>query len=189
MTEQSDRDRGEVVFYTGKDGSVQLDVRLESETLWLSQKQMALLFEKDTDTIGLHLRNIFQEGELEEQATTEEYSVVQREGKRDVRRTIRFYNLDAIISVGYRVNSKRGTQFRIWATEVLRDHLLKRYSVNRTCLIFDVVTGKLDVHQAVLGLLEEKYFEVEPSETDKAELNGVADLKDKMELEFSRGGV
>lgn len=131
MTQQPDRPRGEVLFYEGADGSVQLDVRLERETLWLSQKQMALLFEKDTDTIGLHLRNIFQEGELVEEATTEEYSVVQREGKRDVRRTVRFYNLDAVISVGYRVNSKRGTQFRIWATDVLRDHLLKGYSVNR----------------------------------------------------------
>jgi prophage maintenance system killer protein len=91
---------------------------------------MALLFEKDTDTIGLHLRNVFKEGELEEAATTEEYSVVQTEGQRQVSRKVRFYNLDAILSVGYRVNSKRGTQFRIWATHVLRDHLLQGYSVN-----------------------------------------------------------
>jgi len=91
---------------------------------------MALIFEKDTDTIGLHLRNIYKEGELDEAATTEESSVVQTEGKRRVRRNIRIYNLDAIISVGYRVNSKRGTQLHIWATRVLRNHILEGYTVN-----------------------------------------------------------
>ena len=91
------------------DGDIKLDVRLERESIWLSQKQMSMLFEKNTDTIGLHLRNIYKEGELEESATTEESSVVQQEGNRQVRRKVRFYNLDAIISVGYRVNSKRGT--------------------------------------------------------------------------------
>lgn len=122
---------GKVVFYRAPDGRVQLDVKLERETIWLSQKQMALLFDKDTDTIGLHIRNAFKDGELEEAATTEECSVVQKEGGRAVRRSVRFYNLDVIISVGYRVKSKRGTQFRIWATQVLRDHLLKGYSVNQ----------------------------------------------------------
>ena len=126
--------RGEIVLYQAPDGAVQVDVRLEEETLWLSQKQMALLFEKDSDTIGLHLGNIFKEGELEEAATTEESSVVQTEGARQVRRRIRFYNLDAIISVGYRVNSKRGTQFRIWATGVLRDHVVQGYTVNQSRL-------------------------------------------------------
>lgn len=122
--------RGEVVLYQTGDGQVSLEVRLERESLWLSQRQMAQLFDKDTDTIGLHLRNIYGEGELEESATTEESSVVQTEGKRQVRRQVRLYNLDAIISVGYRVNSLRGTQFRIWATGVLRTHLVKGYSVN-----------------------------------------------------------
>ena len=122
--------RDEVVLYQAADGKVSLDVRLERESLWLSQRQMSQLFDKDTDTIGLHLRNIYGEGELEESSTTEESSVVQTEGKRQVRRQLRLYNLDAIISVGYRVNSRRGTQFRIWATGVLRDHLVKGYSVN-----------------------------------------------------------
>ena len=121
---------GEVVLYQAADGKVSLDVRLERESLWLSQRQMSDLFEKDTDTIGLHLRNIYSEGELVESATTEESSVVQTEGKRQVRRQVRLYNLDAVISVGYRVSSKRGTQFRIWATGVLRDHLVKGYSAN-----------------------------------------------------------
>jgi len=121
---------GKIVLYQAQDGTVELDVRLERDTIWLSQKQMSMLFDKDTDTIGLHLRNIFKEGELEEPATTEESSVVQKEGNRQVRRRVRFYNLDAIISVGYRVNSKRGTQFRIWATKVLRDHIVQGYTVN-----------------------------------------------------------
>ena len=107
---------GEIVLYSAPDGMVELDVKLERETVWLSQKQMALLFDKDTDTVGLHIRNAYREGELEESATTEDSSVVQNEGGRAVRRSIRFYNLDVVISVGYRVKSKRGTQFRIWAT-------------------------------------------------------------------------
>jgi hypothetical protein len=106
----------ELVLYRSKDGAVQLDVQLEKETIWLTQKQMGLLFGKDSDTIGLHIRNIYKEGELEESATAEDSSVVQQEGRRKVARKVRFYNLDAIISVGYRVNSKRGTDFRIWAT-------------------------------------------------------------------------
>jgi len=122
--------RGEVVLYQAPDGRVSLDVRLDRESLWLSQRQMSQLFDKDTDTIGLHLRNIYSEGELEESSTTEDSSVVQTEGKRQVRRPVRLYNLDAVISVGYRVNSRRGTQFRIWATGVLRDHFVKGYSVN-----------------------------------------------------------
>jgi len=119
-----------IVLYKSKDGTVKLDVQVEKGTVWLTQKLMARLFEKDSDTIGLHIRNTFAEGELEELATTEESSVVQQEGNRSVTRNIRFYNLDVIISVGYRVKSRRGTEFRIWATNVLRQHLVKGYSVN-----------------------------------------------------------
>ncbi len=90
----------DIAIYRSKDGSVKLDVQLEEETIWLSQKQMARLFGKDSDTIGLHVRNVFKEGELEESATTEESSVVQKEGKRNVTRKVRFYDLDVIISVG-----------------------------------------------------------------------------------------
>ncbi|MDT8444996.1 MAG: virulence protein RhuM/Fic/DOC family protein [Desulfuromonadales bacterium] len=120
-----------VVLYQSADGEASLDVRLEKETVWLNQKQMAELFDKDTDTIGLHIRNVFKEGELEPEATTEESSVVQNEGGRDVRRKLKFYNLDIIISVGYRVKSQRGTQFRQWATRVLREHLVQGYTVNQ----------------------------------------------------------
>lgn len=131
MTQQPDRPRGEVLFYEGADGSVQLDVRLERETLWLNLNQMAELFERDKSVISRHLRNIYDEKELDRSATIAKNATVQTEGDRQVKREIEFYNLDAVISVGYRVNSKRGTQFRIWATDVLRDHLLKGYSVNR----------------------------------------------------------
>jgi hypothetical protein len=121
----------EIIIYTTEDGQETFEVNLKEETVWLSQKQMASLFEKDSDTIGLHIKNIFSTNELDEQSTTEESSVVQLEGKREVRRKIMFYNLDVIISVGYRVNSKRGTQFRIWATNVLKNHLIQGYSINQ----------------------------------------------------------
>lgn len=120
----------DIVLYRSRDGAVQLDVPLQKETIWLSQKQMAQLFEKDSDTIGLHVRNAFKEGELQESATTEDSSVVQTEGTRRVTRKIRFYNLDVVISVGYRVKSRRGTEFRIWATNILKQHLIQGYSVN-----------------------------------------------------------
>lgn len=120
----------EIKIYQLEGGQTEIEVKLSDETVWLSQKQMAELFDKDTDTIGLHLKNIYKTSELEEDATTEESSVVQIEGNRKVKRKIKFYNLDAIISVGYRVNSKRGTQFRIWANKVLKDYLVKGYSIN-----------------------------------------------------------
>lgn len=120
-----------ISLFKSKDGSVRLDVQLEKDTIWLSQKQMALLFEKDTDTVGLHIRNAFNEKELEEKATTEDSSVVQQEGNRQVKRKLRFYNLDVVISVGYRVKSQRGTEFRIWATQVLKQHLVQGYTENK----------------------------------------------------------
>jgi prophage maintenance system killer protein len=121
---------GDIVLYKTKDGRTALDVRLDRDSVWLTQKQMAALFLKDSDTIGLHIRNVFKEKELDAKATTEESSVVQAEGRRMVKRTVRFYNLDVIISVGYRVKSQRGTQFRVWATQTLRDHIIKGYTVN-----------------------------------------------------------
>jgi len=110
----------EIRIYKTENGNTTIEVKLEKETVWLSQKQMAELFEKDTDTIGLHLKNIYKSEELDEFSTTEKYSVVQKEGNRNVKRQIRYYNLDAIISVGYRVNSKRGILFRKWSTQLLK---------------------------------------------------------------------
>jgi len=123
-------EKNEIIIYTTPDGKETFEVNLKKDTVWLSQKQLAELFEKNTDTIGLHIKNIFSTKELDNKSTTEEYSVAQMEGSREVKRKIKFYNLDLIISVGYRVNSKRGTQFRIWATNVLKDYLVKGYTIN-----------------------------------------------------------
>ena len=122
--------RGEVIIFQAPDGSVELDVRLDRENLWLSLAQMAALFDRDKSVISRHINNVFRESELDRDATVAEFAMVQAEGTRQVTRVLELYNLDAIISVGYRVNSLRGTQFRIWATRVLRDHLLQGYSVN-----------------------------------------------------------
>jgi prophage maintenance system killer protein len=119
--------RGKIILYDDKPS---IEIRLDNDTIWLNQRQMAELFDKDSDTIGLHLKNIFTTKELDKKVTTEKYSVVQKEGDRKVRRTVLFYNLDAIISVGYRVNSKQGTQFRIWANTILKEYLVKGYAVN-----------------------------------------------------------
>ncbi len=121
--------RGEVILYEAPDGEVRVDVRLEQETVWLSLGQMAELFGRDKSVISRHLGNVFRSGELERKATVAKNATVQREGDREVVRKIEFFNLDAILSVGYRVNSKRGTQFRIWATRTLRDHLLRGYTL------------------------------------------------------------
>jgi prophage maintenance system killer protein len=124
-----------IEIYQTDDGQTKIDVKFDNETVWLTQKQMALLFDKDSDTIGLHLKNIYQSGELEELSTTEESSVVQQEGKRQVKRKVKIYNLDAIISVGYRVNSKRGIQFRIWASKIIKNYLLKGFVIDNKRLI------------------------------------------------------
>lgn len=143
----------DVILYRSDDGEVQLDVQLDRETVWLNQRQMAALFDKDTDTIGLHVRNIYKEGELLRKGTTEESSVVQNEGGRKVRRQVSFFNLDVIISVGYRVKSKRGTQFRQWATQVLREHLVRGFTLNEKRL--QEQEQKLNDLRRTVGLLEQ----------------------------------
>jgi hypothetical protein len=114
------------------DGAVeQLEVRIEDETVWLNRHQLAILFGRDIKTIGKHIGNVFAENELEKSSTVANFATVQMEGNREVKRIIEHYNLDVIISVGYRVKFKRGTQFRIWATNVLKDFLLRGYSINQ----------------------------------------------------------
>lgn len=121
----------EFIFYVSDDGKTRIDVRLIEETVWLSQKQMAELFQKDIRTINEHIKNIFEEGELIEEATIRKFRIVQEEGTRMVSRDIDFYNLDVIISVGYRVKSHRGTQFRIWATQRLKEYIIKGYTIDK----------------------------------------------------------
>lgn len=123
-------EKGEIILYQ-PDNSIELEVRIEAETVWLTQAQMALLFGCSTDNVGLHLKNIYDEQEIDPISTAEEISVVRREGKRMVTRRVRHYNLDAILSVGYRVSSANATKFRQWANKVLKDYLLRGYAINQ----------------------------------------------------------
>ena len=120
----------QIVIYQSEDGQTQVDVRLENETVWLTQAQMVELFQTTKQNVSLHVGNVFREGELEQESTVKEYLTVQKEGERKVSRKVKYYNLDVIISVGYRVKSKRGTAFRIWANKVLKQYLMKGYAVN-----------------------------------------------------------
>jgi len=126
---------GEIVLYKAPDGRLSLDVRLEKDSVWLSLDQIALLFDRDKSVISRHFRNVFASKELSRKSVVAKNAPVQVEGDGKVTREIEYFNLDAIISVGYRVISKRGTQFRIWATGVLRDHILKGYTVNKRRLV------------------------------------------------------
>jgi prophage maintenance system killer protein len=124
-----------IEIFKSEDGKTQVQVVLENETVWLSLNQMVTLFQRDKSVISRHISNIFKEKELDEKATVANFATVQTEGGRDVEREIENFNLDVIISVGYRIKSKRGTQFRIWATKILKDYLIKGYSINEKKLI------------------------------------------------------
>lgn len=119
-----------VLLYESDEGKVNVDVILKDETLWLTQKGMAELFDCSSDNISLHLKNIFDEAELDKNLTTEKISVVRKEGKRNVNRELDFYNLDAIIAVGYRVNSRKATKFRIWSTKILKEYMIKGFVID-----------------------------------------------------------
>ncbi|MEP7372195.1 MAG: virulence protein RhuM/Fic/DOC family protein [Chitinophagaceae bacterium] len=123
-------DMNQIEIYQGKDKQTQIEVKFEEDTVWLTQQQMAELFQQSKQNISLHLNNCYREKELSKKATVKESLTVQNEGNRMISRKIDYYNLDAIISVGYRVKSKQGTQFRQWATQRLKDHLVKGYSLN-----------------------------------------------------------
>lgn len=143
--------KGEIIIYTSEDGSISLDTKLENDTIWLTQKQMAELFGVKTPAINKHLNNIYNEGELDKNATVSILEIVQKEGNRDISRKIAFYNLDAVISVGYRVNSSRATQFRIWATNTLREYLTKGYVINEKML--KAQRNKIQTLQSTVSLL------------------------------------
>ena len=126
----------EIVLYQ-PDNTIQLEVRLQNETVWLNQQQMVALFDSTKSNISMHISNIFKEGELQKEATVQDFLTVQNEGGRQVTRRVRYYNLDVIISVGYRVKSLRGTQFRQWATKIIKDYMLKGYAVNQRLLAME----------------------------------------------------
>jgi len=119
-----------MLLYQSADGATRLEVRLEDETLWLTQNQMAELFQTSIPNVTMHIRNVFAEGELQRAATVKEFLIVRQEGSRQVSRSVEHYNLDVIISVGYRVRSHRGTQFRIWATQRLREYIVKGFALD-----------------------------------------------------------
>lgn len=123
--------KNEIILYRPNEAAEHIEVRLENETVWLNQGQMAMLFGQTKQNISLHINNCFSEGELERFSTVKESLMVRVEGQRKVTRKVEFYNLDVIISVGYHVKSKQGTQFRIWATTILREYLLKGYAINQ----------------------------------------------------------
>ena len=123
-------DKGQIILYQTPDGESKIEVRLENDTVWLSADQMAELFQRNKSTISRHIKNVLEDGELEEAATVAFFATVQNEGERKVERKIAFYNLDMIISVGYRVHSHRGVQFRIWATKVLKEYIVKGFALN-----------------------------------------------------------
>ena len=123
-------DKGQFLLYQTPDGDSQIEVKLQNDTVWLSLDQMAELFQRNKSTISRHIKNVLEDGELQKEATIANFATVQNEGTRKVERVIAFYNLDMIISVGYRVHSYRGVQFRIWATKVLKEYIVKGFAMN-----------------------------------------------------------
>ena len=123
-------DKGQFLLYQTPDGDSQIEVKLQNDTVWLSLDQMAELFQRNKSTISRHIKNVLEDGELQEEATIANFATVQNEGNRKVERVIAYYNLDMIISVGYRVHSYRGVQFRIWATKVLKEYIVKGFAMN-----------------------------------------------------------
>jgi prophage maintenance system killer protein len=149
--ESINSDLGEIVLYQSEDGQAALDVHLKNETVWLTQAQMVELFQRDKRTVSEHIRNVFKEGELFEEAVVRKSRTTASDGKSY---RMNFYNLDVIISVGYRVKSQRGTQFRIWATTILKDHLVRGYSLNQRRLAEKGVEDMRQVLSLFAGTLE-----------------------------------
>lgn len=147
----------EIVLFESKDGNVTLPVSVDVDTVWLSRMQMAELFGVTPQNITIHLKNVFKSQELDMESTSKDFLLVQNEGGRQITRSVNCYNLDAIISVGYRVNSSRATQFRIWATKVLKEYLIKGFVVNKermrqldqTIEIMKRVSNNLDTEQVL----------------------------------------
>lgn len=127
MSENQSTHEGEIIFYTSPEGVTKVEVIFQEETFWLSQRRMAALFDVEVNTINYHLKEIYRSGELHDEATIRKFRIVQSEGDRSVTRDVDLYNLDVIIAVGYRVNSLKATQFRMWATQTLREFIVKGF--------------------------------------------------------------
>jgi hypothetical protein len=159
------KDEGGLIFYQTSEGAVRIEVLYELETFWMSQKKIAELFGVDVRTISEHLQNVYASGELVEEATLRKIRRVQIEGNREVRREIEFYNLDAIISVGYRVNSAQATQFRIWATQTLREFVIKGFVLdaerltNAGSVSAEVAKRLAEEQYATFRVQQDRHFE------------------------------
>lgn len=158
-------EKNRMVIFQSADGSIQIDVKMEQETVWLSLDQMAELFDKNKSTISRHIKNVFEEGELQTDSTVANFATVQQEGGRSVERDITYYNLDMIISVGYRVKSHRGTQFRIWATKVLKDYMIQGYAINEKRI--KEVQSKYDELKDVVKVLGRTIIQQEKLSNDQ----------------------
>ena len=144
----------ELVIFESQNSDIKLKVNVDNETVWLSQNQMTQLFDTTKQNISLHLNNIFKEGELDKNSSVKEYLTVQKEGERQVSRNTKYYNLDVIISVGYRVKSQRGVEFRKWANKVLKEYIVKGYAVNNNRL--NQLDKIVEIMQRTDNLLESK---------------------------------
>ncbi len=167
-----------IALYQTEDGKITIDVDLKEETVWLSQKQMGELFDKNTRTVNEHIKNIFKEGELDENSVIRKFRITAQDGKNY---NVNYYNLDVIISVGYRVKSKRGTQFRIWATNLLKQHLIEGYTINERRL--NEQSDKLSQLQSTIKILERtvKHQNIELDEA-KGLLQVISDYSYALEL-------
>ncbi|SDC25775.1 virulence RhuM family protein [Acinetobacter boissieri] len=169
----SDIKTSEFLLYVSEDGELKIDVRLLDETVWLTQKQMAEMFQKNVSTINEHIKNVFDEGELDQNSTIRNFRIVQQEGGRSIEREVQHYNLDVIISVGYRVKSNRGTQFRIWATKVLREYIVKGFAMDDARLknggnnqYFDELLARIRDIRASEKLFYQKVLEIYATSID-----------------------
>lgn len=152
-----DTNNHSMVIYHSEDGVVQLEVQLSDETVWLTQKQMSWLFNTSSQNITIHINNVYKERELVKEATCKDFLQVQKEGGRTIQRKVKHYNLDVIISVGYRVKSLRGMQFRQWANRVLKEYLLRGYSINQHLMLMEQrIDHQLQEHAEQIHHLEEK---------------------------------
>ena len=151
---KEESNKGEIIIYKPKSGEIQLDVHLKDETVWLTLNQIAGLFDTDKSGISRHINNIFKNGELGRKSTVAKIATVQKEGNRIIKRQVEYFNLNMILSVGYRISSKKATQFRIWATGILRNYLLRGYAINNRQLI--EAKNKLNQLQSAISFLQEK---------------------------------
>jgi len=146
--------RGEFVIYQSPDKKIKIDVSLDQDTVWLSLNQLAEIFDTDKSGVSRHIKNVYVSGELDKSSTVAKIATVELEGKREIKRDIEYYNLDMILSVGYRVNSKKATQFRIWATKTLKEYLVKGYAINEKRLL--EAQNKFKELQSAVDFLQKK---------------------------------